>query len=215
MVPRGLHTLMAGSLTGGSGDSSMLLIFQILQVTRLQLLYLYLARCTKAPRLSSTSMVSSPSLVKNIHHWLVIQWFISMFDFNKFIHIDRIVPSLGFGEDHLVCGSNNNLQCVNKMGIRCKVVGIQNCLKRRGLSIPLASLLLRDQILSSLQILRHESYSSHPSSFSSVLVAVISLLPHHQIHFLVVDMLGWKINHQHSFITSWFLVLSINIFTSK
>jgi hypothetical protein len=43
-----------------------------------------------------------------------------MFDFNKFIHIDRIVPRLGFGEDYLVRGSNNSLQCVNKRGIGCK-----------------------------------------------------------------------------------------------
>jgi hypothetical protein len=55
-----------------------------------------------------------------------------MFNFNKFIHIDRIVPRLGFGEDYLVHGSNNNLQCVNKRGIRCKEVGTYKLPQKEG-----------------------------------------------------------------------------------
>ena len=43
------------------------------------------------------------ALLNDIHHWSVIQWFLSMFDINIFIHMVRIVP-LGFvaGEDYII-----------------------------------------------------------------------------------------------------------------
>ena len=44
------------------------------------------------------------TLVNDIHQWSVIQWLLSMFDIDTFIHMVRIVPSIFVaGEDYIFC----------------------------------------------------------------------------------------------------------------
>ena len=92
-VPRGLHALMASSLTGDHGNTSMSLDLQILQVARPQHIHSHFAICTQVPWHSLTSMVSCLALVNDIHQWPVIQWFLFMLDIDTFIRMFRIVPS--------------------------------------------------------------------------------------------------------------------------
>ena len=47
------------------------------------------------------------TLVNGIHQWLVIQWLLSMFDINTFIHMVRIAPSnFVAGEDYIFLWSS-------------------------------------------------------------------------------------------------------------
>ena len=58
-----------------------------------------IVRMYQVPWFPLTLRVEYLALVNTSPHWLVIQWFLSMFDINKFIHIGRISPGKDMDED--------------------------------------------------------------------------------------------------------------------
>jgi len=56
-----------------------------------QLIYSHNVNCTVVPWGSLPLSVIPLTLVNNLHHWLVIRWCLSMFDFKTSIHMDRLV----------------------------------------------------------------------------------------------------------------------------
>ena len=102
---------MASLLIDNNGNKTMSLDFQILQATRLRHIHSSLSRCTQVPWHSFTLSVSCLTLVNDFHHWLVIQWFFPMIDFDTLIHMVRIVPwILVLMKTTWFYGINNNFQ---------------------------------------------------------------------------------------------------------
>ena len=56
-------------------------------------------RMYQVPWFPLTLRLEYLALVNNSPYWLVIQWFLSMFDINKFIHIDRIAQGKDVDKD--------------------------------------------------------------------------------------------------------------------
>ena len=62
-------------------------------------------RMYQVPWFPLTLKVEYLALVNNSPYWLLIQWFLSMFDINKFIHIGRIAQGKDVDEDLAVLWS--------------------------------------------------------------------------------------------------------------